>query len=228
MIKHFTTSLFDKYVTFSKKLESKNHLLNKTWVMFNQDSTQKMSIYFTDNNKLYVSVNGNINNSVDSWELINHDTLIIHISVEGFVYKKYFLDDNFLVFRKDNSKEMLVLVSDKIIDLNQLNNLDDVKNHLSKIYDKPKKVSPEDSSFKKSHIDVSDKGQTIFLTIIAISSILFCLYIPYYVFEINWGNKYYIMSDPKGFERDRIILVLSYVVILPLAFWIIGKLIRKL
>jgi hypothetical protein len=231
MIKHIVTSLFDNYSRLSKKIENSNFLIESSWVMFNEDSTKKSLFIFSPNNILTVSINGKVEKSITSWNLLNADTIMLTIDDESFIYKKFFLDNNFLVFQKDNSKEKIVLVNETNFKNKIFFSLEDIKEHLYNTYEKPKIIQAEKQKKINQTIDKAENVVTQFGKIISFLGILFFLqFIPTGIFVITSWDTYHIAMDPEGYKIIEIvrtyIIPILYLTTIPTAYFITKKILN--
>jgi hypothetical protein len=157
MLRHIYTNLFDKYIYVSKKLENKNYLVDHSWVMFSEDSSEKLTVIFSRNGKLTISNNGNVLREVKNWELLNENTMQIDFSYGSYIYKKIFLDDYFMVLQKDNSFEKLILINENKTKNKIIYSLDEIKKHLYNIYEVPKLRQIETQKREKHYQEIRRK-----------------------------------------------------------------------
>jgi nitrate reductase NapE component len=88
---------------------------------------------------------------------------MLKIDNESYIYKKFFLDNNFLVFQKDNSKEKIVLVNETNFKNKIFFSLEDIKEHLYNTYEKPKIIQAQ---LKKSASERNKKDMKLFIFIV--------------------------------------------------------------
>lgn len=108
------------------------HILNKSWILVNDENDQKISYRFRETNKeLLISVDGNAKKG--EWELLE-DGNSIYISADEIrrTFKYSFIDDTVLALKLDNNNsEFIIFFNENAQDRFKDNTLNTIKNYLN-------------------------------------------------------------------------------------------------
>ncbi len=104
--------------SYSRGLESKIHLLNKSWTVVDGESEYKRLI-FKKNGQLYITVDGKVLES--TWEYLpSIEALILKIGENKYLYHEIYLNHVALILKKDSSENQYIAMvnPEKLPDLN--------------------------------------------------------------------------------------------------------------
>jgi hypothetical protein len=115
-IKHIFTNLG----SYSKKLDDITIFQNQNWINIDEIGIRKKLFIFRPENKLLVSVNGNVNRGV--WEYIDSTTILVDIDNDPVLLRHAFIDDEFLLLNQDNTENYALFIkeNDKLKGLNTI------------------------------------------------------------------------------------------------------------
>ena len=109
--------------SYSRGLESKIHLLNKSWTVVDGDTRFRRFI-FKKNGALYIAIEGKVLES--TWEYLSSvEALILKIGDEKILFYEVYLNHVALILKKDgeNNQYIAMVNPDKLPDLNLLDYL---------------------------------------------------------------------------------------------------------
>lgn len=134
--------IIPKIQRFSQKLDNLTILLNKHWIILDEDTSRKSVLIFREkDNQLLISTDGTIEKG--NWEYLGNNSLLIDRKDGSFLFKHGFIDDYVLALKVDGKEEYALLVNELWFG-NQLNNLAEISSFLNKEYlvakEEPKKL----------------------------------------------------------------------------------------
>jgi hypothetical protein len=95
---------------FAQKIEFKNAIVGKIWVLPEEDNVIH-DYEFTSDGKLYISINGNI--QVGKWEILPTGRIVIDRVVDKIMLNFDFALDGIVVMKKTGNDEMPFLLYNK-------------------------------------------------------------------------------------------------------------------
>jgi hypothetical protein len=145
-MKTYILDIIPKIQRFSQKLDNFTILLNKHWVILDEETSMKSVFIFREkDNQLLISTDGKIEKG--KWEYLGNNSLLIDRKDGAFLFKHGFIDDNVLALKVDGKEEYTLLVNEQWFE-NQMNNLAEILSFLNKEYlvgkGEPKKLSYTD------------------------------------------------------------------------------------
>jgi hypothetical protein len=131
IMKTFVSDIIPKIQRFSKKLDDVTLLTNQHWVVIDQLETTKTVYIFRQNGELLISTNGKVNKA--KWEYLGHNSILIDIANESYLFKPDIFDENILALKIDSKNEYAILVNESKFN-GELNSLDAVHSFLNQNY----------------------------------------------------------------------------------------------
>ncbi|WP_322971516.1 hypothetical protein [Faecalibacter sp. LW9] len=128
-MKTFILDIISKITSYSKELDDKSLIINKKWILVDE-SNEKSSFIFRENNQLLISENGIIQKS--SWDYITNDLVSLEIKKINYLFTPSFLDENLFILKLDGRNEYVVFINENkvqgiINSLQQINDFIDYK-----------------------------------------------------------------------------------------------------
>ncbi len=109
-MKIFILNAFAKYKNYSKQLDAKSILTQKSWQVFNNTGEKEIFI-FQEDGSLIISLNGKA--IIAKWSFITaNDTVLITVSEQSYMMKPFFNDDNLFVLQMDGTEEYSFLIDE--------------------------------------------------------------------------------------------------------------------
>nr|WP_320118468.1 hypothetical protein [uncultured Marinifilum sp.] len=189
-MKTYFSNLIPQILSYSKKLDSSSILTKHHWTVIDETNSEKTVFIFRQkDNQLLISRNGNVEKG--TWELIDHNTLLIDTKTESRMFKHGFADSSVLALKVDGKTEYAFLIDEDVVPeaaktLNGL--LEYLENkyliikekEVIKIQDKPKiniesqvtKQDPVESNINNDDTGLSNAMTFLILFIIIIAIIL--------------------------------------------------------
>jgi hypothetical protein len=130
-IKHIFSNL-NKY---SQKLDDITIFQNQKWINIDEIGTRKKVFIFRPDNKLLLSIDGNVKKG--SWEYIDSTTIVLEIDNEPILLRHSFIDDEFLILNKDNTDNFALFIKENEA-LSGLNTLDKINLYIEEKYQRNK------------------------------------------------------------------------------------------
>ena len=178
-IKHIFTNL--SY--YSQKLDDETIFQNQKWINIDEIGIRKKLFIFRPENKLLVSVNGNVNRGL--WEYIDSTTILIEIDDNPILLRHAFIDDEFLLLNQDNTENYALFIKENTR-LKELNTIEQINFYLDNKYRLGLPI-PEDNYYKIiNQIDEFDLAWG-----------------NYTRFEIQFNNENSIYNFYKGNNSQR-------------------------
>lgn len=132
-MKTYVLDILNRIRRKSEELDAKTILTNKAWKIFNDDGDEE-TIYFLENGKLRVSINGITTSG--TWELFVEDKSV-HIMYEGqkngILLKPKFDANGILAMQLDGTNNYSFLIDKKNDNLNNIKTLSDLNNFYKQI-----------------------------------------------------------------------------------------------
>ena len=132
-MKTYVLDILNRIRRKSEELDAKTILTNKAWKIFNDDGDEE-TIYFLENGKLRVSINGITTSG--TWELFVEDKSV-HIMYEGqkngILLKPKFDANGILAMQLDGTNNYSFLIDKKSDNLNNIKTLSDLNNFYKQI-----------------------------------------------------------------------------------------------
>ena len=131
-MKTYILDIIPKIQRFSQKLDNLTILLDKHWVILDEDiSTKSVFIFREKDNQLLISNDGKIEKG--NWEYLGNNSLLIDRKDGSFLFKHGFIDDYVLALKVDGKEEYALLVNEQWFE-KQLMSLDEILSFLNERY----------------------------------------------------------------------------------------------
>jgi len=131
-MKTYILDIIPKIQRYSKKLDNLTVLLNKHWVVLNEETLSKSVLIFREkDNQLLISNDGKIEKG--SWEYLGNNSLLIDRNDGSYLFKHGFIDDYVLALKVDGKEEYALLVNEHWFE-KQLKSLDKILSFLNDKY----------------------------------------------------------------------------------------------
>jgi hypothetical protein len=131
-MKTYILDIIPKIQRFSQKLDNLTILLNKHWVILDEDTSRKSVFIFREkDNQLLISTDGKIEKG--NWEYLGNNSLLIDRKDGSFLFKHGFIDDYVLALKVDGKEEYALLVNEQCFE-KQLKSLDKILSFLNERY----------------------------------------------------------------------------------------------
>lgn len=110
-MKTYLLDIPNKYHRFSKNLDVKAILCNKSWLIFN-DSGDKELYIFQENGSLITSVNGSVINA--TWQYISaNNSLVISFKEQSYMLHPSFKDDVIFALQQDGTERFVFMIEER-------------------------------------------------------------------------------------------------------------------
>lgn len=131
-MKTYILDIIPKIQRFSQKLDNLTILLNKHWVILDEDTSRKSVFIFREkDNQLLISIDGRIEKG--NWEYLGNNSLLIDRKDGSFLFKHGFIDDNVLALKVDGKEEYALLINEQLFE-KQIKSLDKILSFLNERY----------------------------------------------------------------------------------------------
>jgi hypothetical protein len=113
-MKAYILDVFPKIERYSSQKDLETHILNKAWILVDEDNKKKVTYRFRKKNEeIIVGVDGKVTRG--KWEFLEDgNSLLIQILDEPLIFKHSFIDDTVLALKLDNDKsEFVVFFNEK-------------------------------------------------------------------------------------------------------------------
>ena len=138
-MKTYILDIIPKIQRFSQKLDNLSIILNKHWVILDEETSIKSVFIFREkNNQLLISNDGKIEKG--SWEYLGNNSLLIDRKNGSFLFKHGFIDDYVLALKVDGKEEYALLVNEEYFE-KQLKTISKILKFLNEKYIEQKKSS---------------------------------------------------------------------------------------
>lgn len=112
-MKTYLCDSFNRYKQFSRKINAKTILCNKSWWVFNDNGDKDIYIFQKDGT-LIISINGRVCNF--TWKYISANQSIVITSAEqSYMVIPVFVDGNILVLQVDGTNEFAFLIDENVL-----------------------------------------------------------------------------------------------------------------
>lgn len=109
-MKTYLLDIPNRYNRFSKNLDVKTILCNKSWLIFN-DSGDKELYIFQENGSLITSVNGSVINA--TWQYISaNNSLVISFKEQSYMLHPSFKDDVIFALQQDGTERFAFMIEE--------------------------------------------------------------------------------------------------------------------
>jgi hypothetical protein len=106
----YISDIIPRIQKFSQKLDNLTLLTNQHWVVIDDNDNTKNVYIFRQNNELLISTNGKVEKA--KWEYLGHNSLLIDLKDESYLFKHGFFDENILALKIDSKDEYAFLVNE--------------------------------------------------------------------------------------------------------------------
>jgi hypothetical protein len=106
----YISDIIPRIQKFSQKLDNLTLLTNQHWVVIDDNDNTKNVYIFRQNNELLISKNGKVDKA--KWEYLGHNSLLIDLKDESYLFKHGFFDENILALKIDSKDEYAFLVNE--------------------------------------------------------------------------------------------------------------------
>lgn len=198
-MKTFISDLIPKIQKFSQKLDDITLLTNQHWVVIDELTSTKTVYIFRQNGELLISTNGKVSKA--KWEYLGHNSLLIDIENDSYLFKPDIFDENILALKIDSKNEYALLINESKFD-GELNSLEGVNNFLNQKY----LLAPAQfqSKLAKNSIQVVEEKFISNKYTLRIGSH------KEYLFRFNDGSLLTVFKKSNGkyfiYQRDTILL----------------------
>jgi hypothetical protein len=111
-MKTYILDIIPKIQKYSQKLDNLTFLLNKHWLILDEETSSKTVFIFREkDNQLLISNNGKIEKG--NWEYLENNSLLIDRKDGSSLFKKGFIDDYVLALKLDGKEEYALLVNEQ-------------------------------------------------------------------------------------------------------------------
>lgn len=153
-MKTYILDIIPKIQRYSQKLDNLTVLLNKHWVILDEETSRKSVLIFREKgNQLLISNDGKIEKG--SWEYLGNNSLLIDRKDGSYLFKHGFIDDYVLALKVDGKEEYALLVNEQWFE-KQLKSLDKILSFLNDKYVEQKNlrtISIPDGNIKVYEMD---------------------------------------------------------------------------
>jgi hypothetical protein len=171
-MKTYILDIIPKIQKYSKKIDDLSVLVDKHWVILNEEnSTKSVLIFRKKHNQLLISENGNIEKG--TWEYLGNNSIMIERKNGTYLYRHGFVDDYILALKIDGKEEYALLVNDEWFD-KHLKTISKILDFLNKKYIKTENSYKSDSKEVEKKTDF-DEGLIIFIAIVIVIAFIFVL-----------------------------------------------------
>ncbi|MCB0743114.1 MAG: hypothetical protein KDC67_04360 [Ignavibacteriae bacterium] len=134
-MKTYISDIIPRIQRFSQKLDNLTLLTNQHWVVIDEIKNSKNVYIFRQNNELLISKNGQVEKA--KWEYLGHNSLLIDMKENSYLFKHGFFDENILALKIDSKNEYAFLVNETRFD-KELNSVENIIEFLNRQYIAPK------------------------------------------------------------------------------------------
>lgn len=171
-MKTYILSCLDRIQQYSKHLDAKAILYNKSWEVFN-DSGDKEQLIFKPNNELLIARKGIVQKT--KWELLSINSILIETDSITYLFNAAFVDNNFLALQLDGTDKCMMMIDSETKKNLLLDTISRIDAYLNNTYihkDKQetfnKVFHSEDSNLTEESVDESNILGAIVLVIICL------------------------------------------------------------
>ncbi len=130
-MKTYISDIIPKIERFSQKLDNLTLLTSQHWVVIEEINDSKTVYIFRKNNELLISQNGLVEKA--KWEYLGHNSLLIDMKQESYLFRHGFIDENVLALKIDSKNEYAFLANESKYE-KELNSIDSIQKFLNDKY----------------------------------------------------------------------------------------------
>jgi hypothetical protein len=130
-MKVYLLDIFPNIERWSRQLDLKTHILNKVWILIDEENDKKVTYRFLEEkHQIIISVDGQAN--FGSWRFLEDGTsLLIKTPDDASVFKHSFIDDTVLALKLESDRsEFVVFVNENASERLHDNTLNSIRNYL--------------------------------------------------------------------------------------------------
>jgi hypothetical protein len=130
-MKAYILDIFPKIDRYSSQKDLQTHILNKPWILVDEDNEKKVTYRFQEkNNEIIIAVDGR--GTLGTWQFLEDGkSLMIQVSDAVWIFKHSFIDDTVLALKLDNDKsEFVVFFNENAQDRFKDNTLNTIRHYL--------------------------------------------------------------------------------------------------
>ena len=127
----YINHIFKNLSNYSKKIDDVTLFQNQKWINIDEIGTRKKLFIFRPDNKLLVSINGNVKKGL--WEYIDSTTILVELDNEPILLRHSFIDDEFLILNQDSTENYVLFIKEND-NLKSLNTIELIKQYLENKY----------------------------------------------------------------------------------------------
>jgi hypothetical protein len=131
----YIKQIIPELTKFSKKLDDISVFQNQKWINLDTDSSLKKLYIFRPENKLIVSINGDV--TLGYWEYIDDCTILISLDGLKRLLRHKFINDEFLILNADNTEDYAFFIKEDE-SLKHINSMEMILNRINNITQIPK------------------------------------------------------------------------------------------
>lgn|GEM_PF-1170207 len=152
LMKTYFSKIIPRLQKYSKKLDDKGLLINEHWVIFDEESNNRLVYIFRENNELLISKDGKVKKG--NWEYLGNNSLLIDQGEDSFLFNHGFLNERVMALKVDGKNEYAILLNEQKIQ-KQISSLKDIYELLEDDYNS-NFLNPKSSISQ----DLSDSDRT--------------------------------------------------------------------
>lgn len=172
-MKTYILSCLDRIQQYSKHLDAKAILYNKSWEVFN-DSGDKEQLIFKPNNELLIARKGIVQKT--KWELLSINSILIETDSITYLFNAAFVDNNFLALQLDGTDKCMIMIDSETKKNLLLDTISRIDAYLNNTYIHKDKLETsfnkifysEDSNLTEEPVDEDNMPGVIVLVIICL------------------------------------------------------------
>ncbi len=130
-MKTFFSDLIPRIQKYSQKLDDISLLINQHWVVLDPLMESKTVYIFKQDGVLLIALNGKISKA--KWEYLGHNSLLIDINDESYLFKPNIFDENILALKIDSREEYSILINETKFN-EELNSITAINRFLNQKY----------------------------------------------------------------------------------------------
>lgn len=130
-MKAYLLDIFPNIERWSHQLDLKTHILNKVWILIDEENDKKITYRFQEeNHQIIISVDGQAD--FGTWRFLDDGTsLLIKHSNQGWVFNHCFIDDKVLALKLENDRsEFVVFVNENAFERLHDTTLNSIRDYL--------------------------------------------------------------------------------------------------
>lgn len=147
-MKEYLFDIIPKIQKHSKKLDNITILANQHWVLFQENSNDKIVYIFRPDNELLLSENGKVKKA--KWEYVGDFSILIDFVDNSFLLKHGFFDDKILIMKMDGQSDFSIFLNESKIGFELDSNLQ-IENFIKENYLKEDITSSTKKTFSQNN-----------------------------------------------------------------------------